>query len=230
MPVIDKVDEIRESGGRWYKISGKWHMSITTLLDKCYPKGYALMQWMKNQPDAETADRLKNEAADRGTRVHEAIEKLIKNRKISLVSVDKEPIYSRDEYRMIQGFINWYREYRPEIIKTEFYCYDDTLKIAGRGDCLCTINGQLHYVDWKTSSGVYNNHFIQAAFYGLCADAQPSILHLKSTTKKGFQFHEECPDDCVRALSALTIIRRLEDGRTEPDEIEVIPNELQLEE
>ena len=73
-------------GQRFYPYTPKggeevWLPSVTTILDFAYPKSKFLIDW-QIEKGKEESERIKNEAADSGTLVHDACEQLIKGYKL----------------------------------------------------------------------------------------------------------------------------------------------------
>ena len=71
-----------EGEGRWYSQgnSGNWKPSVTTIIGETCSKGKFFDEWlMKN---GLNAINLRDEAAERGTAVHEAIEALLNRKEV----------------------------------------------------------------------------------------------------------------------------------------------------
>lgn len=90
-------------------------------------------------------DKILNEAAQRGTKVHEAAELYL------LYGVeDIEP-----ELRgYFEGVKKWIDEVKPIPVKTECRVYHRILNYAGTADLPCYIDGDLTLVDYKTTASV----------------------------------------------------------------------------
>jgi len=236
MTAVPEIGETREQAGlRWYWLGKHWVPSVTTILKLGFPTSYGLTKWLKNQPDAETADRIRDEAAERGTKVHAACEVLMKES----VWYPEPRLHGKDEIKMVEGFVGWYRETKPKIIAVEQFV--SAQYAAGRADIICEIDGKVYVVDIKTSSGIYPSHKAQVAAYTkFFWDAKEEIdlvhggiLHLKSTTKKGYQwipFSIEQTMEGIAAFKSAMELYQFVGGKPEPPMQEELPTKLTLEE
>lgn len=173
--------------GRFYSIDGSWRVSITTILKAGMPASHGLMQWLKAQPDAETADRLRDQAAERGTLVHSLVEILIKEGQVNVEGQSKEVI------DMVTGAASWLEANCAQVEATEVILHDN--QVAGRADLKCILkDGRRAVVDYKTSKSLHASHEIQVAKYAQLAGCEAAILvQLKSAPKNKF-FAKEVKD------------------------------------
>ncbi len=145
-----------EGEGRWYSQgqSNNWKPSVTTIIGETCSKGKFFDEWlMKN---GLNAIKLRDDAAARGTSVHENIELLL----------DREEIIINDEFiqKSLMSFERWYEEIKPTVITKELFLYHKDLPWAGTPDIIATINGRLSIIDIKT--GDYRKtHEIQQLMY-----------------------------------------------------------------
>lgn len=108
-------------------------------------------------------NNIKDEAADRGTMVHAAIEQIGTH--------DVLPdITEFDE--MFQGYIQatcrWWLEQKPEFHRQEVIVASRRLAYAGRFDLDCTYPAYGRALtDFKTSKDIYDSHHLQLALYEL---------------------------------------------------------------
>ena len=211
--------------GRFYEIApGQWAPSITTILT-AYPTSYGLQQFFKNSGSAEEADRIRDEAAARGQAVHQRIEQLITTGYCTLSDLPQE------QAEMVLRFCDWAKEEKPKFISTERVVVDQLKRSAGRYDLLCEINGSRVCVDYKTSSGVYPSHLIQASMYAKWeeGDNQAAILHLNAKTKKGYKLHlVENLEECQAAFDAVYALYRFDGRPMSPKEEREIPSTIIL--
>lgn len=97
-------------------------------------------------------------AAERGTRVHDAIRDF----------ADGLPVVLSDEEggQFYRSFLNWFAAEKPVFEAWERRMYDDDLMLTGRIDAVMQYKGQKVLVDWKTSRApnpiIWN---MQANFY-----------------------------------------------------------------
>lgn len=171
---------------RFYETStGEFYPSVTTVLDS-YPKGAQFNRWLKE--NGMNSDIIVSEAANSGSKVHEAIDKLQQG--LEIIWDDK--IYNLKEWMMICRFIDFYSRYQPNIVSSEFTLLCDKYRVAGTVDLLCDISDELWLIDFKTSNYVHNSHYIQVGTYAAmfnetnkeyCQIERTGILHLNSQTR-----------------------------------------------
>lgn len=117
-----------------YKVNGFVVPSVSEIMKPLSSNHYAAI-------DCDTLSR----AADRGTKVHAAVENYL------LYGIED---ISKELRGYFDGFKKWIDEYKPEPIKTECRIYHKTLNYAGTADLPCYINGEPTLVDFKTTATV----------------------------------------------------------------------------
>ena len=145
-----------EGEGRWYSQgkSENWKPSVTTIIGQTCSKGKFFDEWlMKN---GLNAINLRDEAAERGTAVHENIELLLNNEEIV---VNNEFIQ-----KSLMSFEKFYNEQKPKVFTQEIFLYHKDIPWAGTPDIIAEVNGRLSIIDIKT--GDYRKtHEIQQLMY-----------------------------------------------------------------
>ena len=154
---INKTQIKRHEGeGRWYSQgkSENWKPSVTTIIGQTCSKGKFFDEWlMKN---GLNAINLRDEAAERGTAVHENIELLLNNEEIV---VNNEFIQ-----KSLMSFEKFYNEQKPKVLTQEIFLYHKDMPWAGTPDIIAEVNGNLSIIDIKT--GDYRKtHEIQQLMY-----------------------------------------------------------------
>ena len=142
--------------GRFYlSPEGDRYPSITTVLNVL--SGASLQEWRARVGETE-ANRVSSFAANRGTAVHEIIEKYLKN----------EDNYSQG---YMPHIIKSFKSVKPildrsvgDIYGMENALYSDHLGLAGRVDCVCMFDGKLSIVDFKTSMKPKKREWIKKYF------------------------------------------------------------------
>ena len=138
---------------------GEKYPSITTVLSNRNKKG--LFEWRKRVGE-EVANYVARTAAARGTKVHHMCEDFLNNQEY-----DKSNFLATCLFGQLKPVL----EKRINNIHfQECGLYSDTLKVAGRVDCIAEYDGVLTIVDFKTSkkerNDEYNeNYYIQASAY-----------------------------------------------------------------
>jgi len=145
--------------------SGEKYPSITTVLSSLSRDSIAA--WRKKVGEEE-ANRISRTASNRGTKIHSIAEAYLNN----------EPHYMRD---VMPNHKETFLTIRPLLDKIdniwyqECALYSDTLKVAGRVDCIGEYDGVLSVIDFKTSSRVkkkedITSYFLQTTFYALALE------------------------------------------------------------
>lgn len=180
--------------GRFYpRLDGKgWNKSVTTVVSACYPKSKYLIDWQIDV-GKERADEILKEAGEDGTIIHACAEKLMNGEQVSVAELNDK------QKRCVNAFVLWFNEVKPEIVAIEVRVDHNELGYAGRIDLVCKIDGELYIVDYKSSNSVHASHKVQVGGYAKAwayekgvdlSSIKGAILHLNSTTKKGYSFLE----------------------------------------
>ena len=143
--------------------------------------------------------RLDN-AADRGTKVHKAVENIARYGSCE-VTEDIEPY--------VRAYVQFLKDKRPQWLKVEHAMYSDALGYAGTMDRYGVIDGRRLVVDVKSNSQIkvpivgaqLNGYDILAEENGLPADGV-AVLHLM---KNGLYRFKELPIDSASFMACLTL-------------------------
>jgi len=114
--------------------------------------------------EAKVAHRKKKEeAGEKGTNVHEIIEKIIKEaiRNDSIVSIPKE----FEENKQVKHFIDWALENKVKFLESEKILCSEKMFMGGTVDFVCEIDDQIFIGDIKTGKDIYADAFFQIAGY-----------------------------------------------------------------
>ena len=165
-------------GKHVYKLDGIELPSVTTII------GY--------RPDVYSgvSKAVLNNAGDRGTVIHSAIETWIRSRFDTIVSEEHHPYF--------EAFVKWFETKKVEPLATELPIYHKILRYAGTIDLVAEINGLVTLVDYKTASSILEKPYsLQVEAYrqalkshGVEIDRK-MVLHLKSD---GTYTEVEMPD------------------------------------
>lgn len=139
--------------------------------------------------EARNAHRQKTQhAADIGTEVHGWVEKHIK----AVLDNGKQPVMPKNPAvkAAVQAYLKWEDEHKVEYIFAEKKVVSLQHWFAGTLDILALVDGVLTLLDIKTSSGVYEEHYMQTAAYKHAVEEeypeenikQRIILHLPRDT------------------------------------------------
>jgi genome maintenance exonuclease 1 len=136
-----------------------WYPSVTTVTG--FAKSSFFVEWRKN-PENE---KISKHASNRGNELHLIIEQYLKN---------------NEEYKQNKNLLtlSLFNQLKPElhkinnIVVQETCLWSDTLRLAGRVDCIAEYDGVLSIVDFKGSGKEkkeewISNYFEQASCYAL---------------------------------------------------------------
>jgi len=154
---------------RWYQIGETFLPSVTWICGH-YPKGIAFYKWLADKGWDE-AEAIKSAAGDKGSKVHKAIEDILKGKTVKYDSKYRNPSTEEleeltpQEYGCVMSFVDWAKETNPEVIATEYTVINQELGYAGTVDFKAKINGQVYLIDLKTSQQVWPEHELQVSAY-----------------------------------------------------------------
>jgi len=101
---------------------------------------------------------ISKKARDIGTAIHEWIEYWIKGEKPELP--DDENIVNG-----ITAFLKWQKEHKAKFTDSERLIYSKKYKYCGTLDAIAKIGKDKVIIDFKSSKGIYNDHYYQLAAY-----------------------------------------------------------------
>lgn len=111
-------------------------------------------------------EKLAEQAADIGTRAHDAIHKMLTGQTYEITD-DIKPC--------IESFMAWYEQSRLQIDFSEICVASETLKVGGTIDSMGRRKGigrtpprRRILLDWKTSKGIYPEYGYQVGGYATC--------------------------------------------------------------
>jgi len=148
------VKQFKEVSG--YEIDGKWYPRVTRIISiKSKP---ALDIFYEQVGSISAAKEITNKSAEEGTKVHEAIEAIMKG---------EEPVYEdwlKPSVTAFKNFLSFQNiKVVPEHIERRFVHPDE--RYAGTIDTLATIDGKFGVLDIKTSAAIYRDYNMQTAAY-----------------------------------------------------------------
>lgn len=162
--------------------------SVTTILD-AYPKTAAFFDWLKK--NGEDADRIRDEAGERGSIVHQLTERYDNGEVISLIDADGIIRYKAREWKDFEKYVEFNKLFNPEVLMNEFNIISLNLNIAGTIDRYIVLKGKRYLLDIKTSNALHDHYWLQlAAYANLFKEAFPEdkidgvcILWLNAKTR-----------------------------------------------
>lgn len=167
---VTSVDErwyIRETKDKTTGLPAYEFVPSVTWICESYPKGVVFFKWLASKGWDES-EALKEAAADKGNKVHQAVACLINGKTIKMDSKfpndeGKEEELTLEEYDCIISFVDWVKEAKPKFLESEFVVWG--AGYAGTVDILCEIGGKTYIVDLKTSQYIWPSHELQVSAY-----------------------------------------------------------------
>lgn len=185
--------------------------SVTYILGSAYPQDFGLTQW-RGDVGNKRADEILEETSEDGSYVHRAIE-LILNKQIIKGEEISKRFSSRRSLkikRCLKAFLDWYEEYKPTVVSTEYIVWNDEHKFAGTVDLKCKIGEEMYIVDFKTSKTLHNTHKAQICAYGVADKVDKvALLHLGNTTKKKYSFNVLDKEEVTRFTEEFHVTNKL---------------------
>ncbi len=157
--------------GHSYEIDGEPVAGVTTLLSMGMPVDVGLLEYFK-RTDKFTQEEILEDAQERGSNVHHAIERLLLGGKVSSQDF-KRP----KEKRSIAAFVDFFETVQPTNLQSEqvvAYLKGD-VKFAGTLDMLCEVNGKQLLVDFKTSAIPSRKNELQVEAYKAAIEQSTDI-------------------------------------------------------
>jgi len=203
---------------RWYiKTNGAGEeifVPSVTWIASYFPKGIGFFKWLANTGWDE-AQAQKQAAADKGSKVHQAIVKLLNGETIKmddeLINPDtgEQEELTVEEYECLMSFVLWFNDTKPVTLSREMVVFNTREKYAGTIDYLCKIGDKIWLVDFKTSQTIWPEHELQVSAYKYALPG-PDMINLAilqlgyRRNKKGYKF-TEIEDNFHLFLSAKAI-------------------------
>ena len=164
--------------------------SVTTILGILNKP--ALLEWAYQCGlRGEDYKLVRDDAASVGTLAHLMIMNHLEGGQADTSEYSQDDI-DRAENCLIK-FWDWEKEHTLEPILVETPLVSETFKFGGTIDCLCTLDGHLTLVDFKTGRAIYPEYFYQlAAYERLLAEKghqveSARILRIGRTEDEGFE-------------------------------------------
>jgi len=167
---------------RWYHIGEKWLPSVTSIL-WAYPSPHLVQ--LIGVVGAENMEVRKQIAAERGSRVHDALSKN--------AEVDRKD-FDDNEWLYLMRAKLFFDEYKPQLVMNEEVVWSEEHGYAGRVDRVVTMSGKMVLLDFKTGY-VGREAWLQLAAlrraldetYGILVESW-GIVELNSRGKQGWAY------------------------------------------
>ena len=170
-----EVEVVATPKGRYYSIhDGTLLPSVTTILGRMISKD-GLTAWRKRVGTPE-ADRISAMARQRGSTIHDAIEKLVLNEPI--------PNLVFAEQAMFHGVKSILEKNIGTVFGVEIPLYSKSLWAAGRADLLAEWDGVPSVIDYKTARFEKKEEHILSYFL------QSVVYAFMASSLYGISFHQ----------------------------------------
>ncbi len=192
VPLTEMNAVTKGDGLRLYEVGdGKWYPSVTTVTS--HRKKDSIIKWRKRVGEAE-ANKISGRASARGNKFHSMVESYLKNEMVSFD--DKSPLAS---FLFKTAKETLHRINNIHLLESPLY--SDSLRIAGRVDCIAEYDGELAVIDFKTSTkekkeSWIENYFVQetayaAMYYERSGVKVDKIVTIIATEEGGMQIFEK---------------------------------------
>lgn len=183
--VVDKekgIIQVTSPDERFYQVTkdeeGKFltpndfYPSVTWIASY-YPKGFGYEKWLADR-GIDKAEEIKNEAGQKGSRVHKACGDLMLGNEVKMESKyanddGEQAELTAEEYWIVMTFKRFLDEEQPIILGLEYTLLNHEYKFGGTVDIKCRIASdvykRIHIIDIKTSKDIYPSHEIQVSAY-----------------------------------------------------------------
>jgi hypothetical protein len=232
----------------YYFLNEQFLIGVTTILGEAAPVPQGLRLFWQNNT-REDSEAIFNEAAIKGSNVHNGIQKLLSGEALNLLQD-----YTDKEKRGLVAFVDWFRTYLPQDFESEQPIASLQYQYAGTLDFVCMINGERWLVDFKTSNAIHFSHQLQVLAYkqayeesygkkiDRCFVLRVGTIHKgngnKEVTEKvggwkptgpGWEFKEVTEYSFENFLHVYNTYKALHGGVVpQPEKIEAYPAMLQL--
>mgnify|MGYP001416818030 CR=1 FL=1 len=149
------VDPVNENGVRFYPIPGadKYYPSVTSITSF---KNAAFFAGWRKQIGEDEANRITARATQRGTAFHSITEDYLTG-KLDLDSYMENNPLSVRMFQSAKPTLNRINN----INCLETFLYSHYLGLAGRVDCIAEFDGELAVIDFKTSTKIKQEEYIE---------------------------------------------------------------------
>lgn len=180
-PRPDALFRYDDAGERFYGrvVDGNvwWYPSVTKIIKATSPTPPGLMQWYAKH-GFEEANKLRDDAAERGTEMHVLFERYMSGQHVDMSSL------SEFHAKALMSFDQWYRDYEVEPLAVEVLLHSDTYGYAGTADLVCRIKGgKVVLVDFKSGSSVYDDYAVQLEMYRLAWNEHADMHDIPQVTE-----------------------------------------------
>lgn len=168
---LPKPIAVNTPEGRFYETpDGKRYPSVTTLM--AYKSRESIAAW-REKVGEEEANKISNQSATRGTKIHDLAEKYLLNEDLN---TDNLSLLDMQMWKNLKTEINDI----DNIHAIEDPLFSNYLRLAGRVDCIAEYKGVLSVIDFKTSRKPkrkewIDGYFMQCSAYAIMFEEMTKI-------------------------------------------------------
>lgn len=135
-----------------------------------YYKGNELLRWVAKHGWDE-AEEIKAAAGDKGSKVHQAINRMVSGGTVLMEDSFENPRTNQpepltpEEYFCLMTFRDWFEKTRPEVLASEYTVWNERWRYAGTVDLRCRIGKTVWLIDIKTSPQIWPSMELQVSAY-----------------------------------------------------------------
>jgi len=201
---IDRLDY--DTGRRYLTPEGYQYESVTTWLGRISDDTW-LKEWYARVGEKE-ATKISTRAAERGTRLHENVERYLNNTEVDISTLN---MLDKSLFLPFKSHLDGHVD---NIRCIEYPLYSDILKLGGSIDLCADYDGVISTIDFKTSKDRKNkaditNYFLQTTIYTVMLAERYKITTNKLVIiialdwENKVQVFEEDPKKWIRPLMEL---------------------------
>lgn len=146
--------------GHFYWLNDEYAPSVTGILGEAAPLPLGLKKFFQKNTEEE-ATQIFETAGDFGSKIHDALEKLLKGLELNLI--DNYPTVK--EKQSLTSFIDWFQKWKPTDIESEQTIASKKYHYAGTLDFVGKIDNETWLIDFKTSNAIHLTHKLQVLAY-----------------------------------------------------------------
>lgn len=158
-----KTENKSQSGrpkGGYYNLAGKRVPGCTTIISRWKESG-GLINWAYQCGlDGLDINKVRDDAADAGTCTHDMIDCHLHGRQF-IVEGWPEEVLAKAEHAFL-GYLEWAQQSNLKMVASEQSLVSEKHQYGGTFDCVLR-SGSLRILDYKTSSGIYQDYLVQVA-------------------------------------------------------------------
>ena len=134
-----------------------------------YPKGIAYHKWLASKGWDE-AESIKVAAGDKGSKVHLAVNDLIRGVEVTMEAkypnhtTGKVEELTIEEWECLMSFVDWVNEAKPVFLDSEIVVFNEKYPYAGTVDIRCKLKNNT-ILDIKTGQYIWPSHELQVSAY-----------------------------------------------------------------